>query len=322
MSKLTLSFISEEDQSLRQLLKQYLSRRTLTAVKHQGGQLLVDGQAVTVTYFMKKGQQVDVVFPEEQVSPYLIPYHQPLDILFEDQYYLIVNKPAGQPTLPTKEGQHESLVEQVLAYFLQNKLSSTPHVVTRLDRYTSGIVIFAKYQYTHYLITQQAINKFYLALVDSGLEINEGQLTGYMSIQSGSIIKRIISDEGQYSKTSFKVQYQDEKYALVKLQLHTGRTHQIRVHLSHFGYPIVGDSLYGGDTTKYSHQALHCYAVKFIHPITHQLIEINLLPDNDFQQLIHFNQWQQIIKDTELIQSTTEIKLTNNLLCQLDSREF
>ena len=167
-----------------------------------------------------------------------------------------------------------SLVEQVLGYFKQSSLSITPHIVTRIDRNTSGIVIFTKHGFIHHLMSQTQVDKRYLCICHGNLK-NEGLIDAPIARDPSSIIQRQVNVKGKEARTRFKCLQYSEDYSLSEVHLLTGRTHQIRVHFQHIGYPLVGDDLYGGKDETYHHQLLRCIQISFIHPIKKQKIIIN-----------------------------------------------
>lgn len=210
---------------------------------------------------------------------YLI--QKPLDIVYEDEFILIVNKPQLQNCAPSREHPHESLVEQVLAYLMNKDEQTNPHIVTRLDRNTSGLVLFAKFGHIHHLFSKVKFEKEYICLA-YGRTQSEGVIEAPIARDNESIITRKVSDKGKYAKTSYYTIAQNNNLSLCKVKLHTGRTHQIRVHFQFMGHPIVGDDLYGGIHRLVEGQSLQCCSLKFVHPIKHNKITINV----DYKQLI------------------------------------
>lgn len=197
------------------------------------------------------------------------------NIAYEDEYLLIVRKDSGICSMPNK-GHDISLAGMVIKYFRLNNIKSTVHLVTRLDKDTSGLVIIAKNRLIHHLIKN--INKKYY-LVCEGL-INDSGIIDLPIKKGLDGIKRIISDDGKKSITEYKCINKINNKSLVEVNLITGRTHQIRLHFSSIGYPIIGDRLYNFN---YNNEklALQCHYIKFMHPIYNKYVEINDLP-NDF----------------------------------------
>jgi 23S rRNA pseudouridine1911/1915/1917 synthase len=195
-----------------------------------------------------------------------------LDILFEDDYFLIVNKPAGIAVHPSILHYSDSLSNGVKYYFEKIGLQKKIRPINRLDKDTSGIVIFAKNEYIQEcLVRQMASNVFkkkYIAILLGILEKDSGTINAPISRKDNSIIERCIDENGEKAISHFKVIKRLNKLTQVEYTLETGRTHQLRVHSMFIGHPILGDSLYGKKSDLISRQALHAYEVSFVHPIT------------------------------------------------------
>lgn len=274
-------YVIKKSETVKSFLQRHdYSKKTISAIKHNGA-LLVNGHPVTVRKEMTVGDQFEVHMPIEEPSSNLLPYPKPLDIVFEDEFILIVNKPQSQNCAPSREHPHESLVEQVLAYLMNKDVQTNPHIVTRLDRNTSGLVLFAKFGHIHHLFSKVKFEKEYICLA-YGRTQPEGVVEAPIARDSDSIITRKVSDKGKYAKTSYYTIVQNNTLSLCKVKLHTGRTHQIRVHFQFMGHPIVGDDLYGGVHHLVKGQSLQCCSLKFVHPINHNKISINI----DYKQLI------------------------------------
>lgn len=256
--------------------KQQISKRRLTAIKHNGGKIFVNGVERNVRYELTKGDEITIVFPFEKVSDSLISEQRPLSIVYEDHALLIIEKPPFMNTIPSREHPTGSIANYVKGYFDEKGISSTVHIVTRLDRDTSGLVCIAKNSHVHHLMgimqKQQSIRKEYEAIVHGHLKENEQSITAPIGRNPMSIIEREIREDGQYAHTNVNVlkrtYFNDEPISLVRLQLLTGRTHQIRVHMKHIGHPLVGDDLYGGSREIYDRHALHCVLLEMNHPIS------------------------------------------------------
>lgn len=203
----------------------------------------------------------------------VVPSKMDLDIVYEDEWFLIINKPAGIPIHPSRSHFENSLSNGVRFYFDTIGLQKKIRPVNRLDLDTSGLVIFAKCEYIQEcFIRQMSSNLFqkeYLCLVNGSLMPKTGTIDLPISRKSGSIIERCVDlKNGQPSITYYKVIKEFPSYSLVKCKLGTGRTHQIRVHMANIGHPLLGDTLYGTRSTFIDRQALHSYKIKCIHPIS------------------------------------------------------
>ena len=269
---------------LRDFLKEKgLSRRFLTKLKQVKGAIRVNHQPVRVTWELVKGDQVELDLPKEEANPHLAPNEGGLDILYEDDYLLALNKSAGQTCLPSPQNRSSSLANKVLAYYIKEGAENLKiHPVTRLDKDTSGIILFAKHQYIHHLMTTRShLTKKYLALVQGQVTPTEGVIDLAIGRTEDSIIKRQVKQGGKPAQTSYRVLDQSNQASLLTIDLLTGRTHQIRVHFSHLGHPLLGDSLYGGQAGIIDRQALHCQQVDFTHPLTGQRVHLQAsLPED------------------------------------------
>ncbi len=269
---MTFSIDEQHDgKLLRQFLQENgISRTALTDIKFHGGALLVDGRPVTVRHVLRAGETLSVVFPPERTSDWMDAEAMPLDILYEDDYVLVVNKPAGLATIPSRHHPGGTLANGLLHHYRKQQLDSTVHIVTRLDRDTSGLVLVAKHRHVHHLLSalQQKghVVRTYEAICHGVIVEDEGTIDAPIGRQSDSIIAREVREDGKSAVTHFRVLERLYGYTYVSLRLETGRTHQIRVHLAYLGHPLAGDELYGGSREMIGRQALHSRQLSFFHP--------------------------------------------------------
>lgn len=272
------------------LEEQGISKRALTAIKFDGGKLSVNKEEVTVRYVLKMGDRVTAEFPLEAGSKGLLPEKMPLQIIFEDEYVMVLVKSANMNTIPSREHPTGSLANGLLSYYQKHKIAATVHVVTRLDRDTSGLILVAKHRHIHHLLSEQQkagrVCRSYEAIVEGDFQEKQGNIEAPIGRKETSIIEREVREDGQYACTKFKVLQSGENYTHLSLQLLTGRTHQIRVHMAYIGHPLCGDDLYGGQLDRISRQALHCCHLTFIHPVTGITLTFHEKPPADFQQLL------------------------------------
>ncbi|MGM0523579.1 MAG: RluA family pseudouridine synthase [Bacillota bacterium] len=249
-----------------------LSRQTLKKIKFSGGAIYLNNEPVNVRATVKKGDTIDCLLPKEERSPSLYSVEIPLDILYEDDFIIVLNKPAGLPVMPKMGHDKPSLAHGLIHYYDQTKLPYTVHIVTRLDQDTSGLVLVAKHQLAHGYFREMKVKRRYLALVEGKLKETSGIITLPIARKPGSIIERCVAENGKYAETHYRVIEEADGWSLLNIELKTGRTHQIRVHFSHHNHPLVGDTLYGGTKDKANRQALHCYHLAFTHPYTNETL--------------------------------------------------
>lgn len=242
-----------------------ISRKALKDIK-LNGDILVDGKHQTVRYQLHKGEIVTFIFPDEnnQIPPVDIP----LKIVYEDHYLMVVDKDPNIPCIPTKAHPSHTLAHAISFYYQQIGLSSTIHLVNRLDKETSGLMIVAKYRYIHDLMNDTHIYRLYKAHVRGIVDNGKIDLPIY---KDDCHLKRVIDQRGKPSVTYYRCLKSYGDYSLVECRLETGRTHQIRLHMSSIGHPLIGDPLYGDGQGKFD---LTSFKICFIHPITQQIISI------------------------------------------------
>ena len=288
--------VSEEDSGslLREFLSKYdVSKRALTDIKFKGGYILVNGLEVTVRERLKIGDNITIIFPPEQGSEGLLPEDIPLQIRYEDDFVLVVVKPHSMNTIPSREHPNGSLANALAGYYKKMNIQATIHIVTRLDRDTSGLVLIAKHRHIHHLLSEQQksgqVKRRYQAIAEGYVEGSTGKVEVPIGRKSTSIIEREVRDDGRYACTLFDVLARTEDYTVLKLELLTGRTHQIRVHMAYIGHPLAGDDLYGGHRGGIDRQALHCFELKFLHPFTKKTMIIQEELPNDMMVLLKRN---------------------------------
>ncbi|MER1984534.1 MAG: RluA family pseudouridine synthase [Solibacillus sp.] len=284
-----LHFRATREQLLREAIAEWgISKRALTAIKFDGGDILVNGAEQNVRYVLAVGDEVTIRFPREQVSDGLVAEDEDLQIVYEDEAILVINKPAYQSTIPSREHPTGSVANLLCGYFERQQIASTAHIVTRLDRDTSGLMIIAKHRHIHHLMSEQQqrgeVHREYEAIVHGHAETQS--IMAPIGRKDTSIIEREVRADGQFAHTDVRVVGHCDGYSHIRLKLHTGRTHQIRVHMSYVGHPLVGDDLYGGSTEQLARQALHCVFVEFTHPISGECMRFTSELPLDMRQLI------------------------------------
>lgn len=235
----------------------------------------INGEVYPWSKEVSAGDRFQVqLFPKEELG--VVPSFIEFDILYEDDHLLIVNKPAGIDTHPADDTQTNTLANAVAFYFQANGIESRVRHIHRLDKDTTGAVLFAKHAIAgailDRLLEQRIIKREYLALVQGKVKQKSKMINEPIGRDRHHPTRRRVSPGGQDAITYYEVikHYPDQNITLVKLQLQTGRTHQIRVHMSYIGHPIIGDVLYGGIEKGYSRQALHAFKISLPHPITNE----------------------------------------------------
>ena len=266
--------------SLNDLLKNKfnISSRLLSKLI-RNKKILVNGDIFDTRLKCSVEDELFIDFSFEEDNSNIIPTKMDLSIIYEDEWLLVVNKPANIPVHPSMEHFTDSLANGIRFYFDSIGLKKKIRIVNRLDLNTSGLVIVAKCEYIQECLVKEmydnTFKKSYLALASGIFNKKDDVLTFPIARKHGSIIERCVDFEnGQFSITHYRVIKEIDGNSLILCSLKTGRTHQIRVHMSYIGHPLVGDSLYGDcDISDFPDgQLLHCYSLRFIHPITNNLI--------------------------------------------------
>lgn len=208
-------------------------------------------------------------------------------IAYEDDFLLVLDKPAGMLVHPTVSERGGTLYDYVKDYYEHRSITADIHPVSRLDRNTSGLVIFAKEPIVQFWLNQQEVDKEYLALAQGRLQQMQGIIEAPIARKEGSIIERCVDYErGKYAKTAYEVLGYYGSNTLLRVRLYTGRTHQIRVHLAHIGHPLVDDNLYGTPGPQSRH-ALHAYRLAFKHPVSDDFLEITRILPADLRKILY-----------------------------------
>ena len=284
-----LKYIVKENkyQSINQILKQKF--KISARLQHKlitSKQIFLNGNQADSRIAPQINDAITVNLDFNEESENIIPTPIPLNIIYEDEALLILDKPAGIAVHPSISHYTDSLANGIKYYFDTIGLKRKIRPVNRLDLNTSGLIVFAKNEYVQEcLIQQMQTNEFkkeYLAIVHGIFENVQGTINLPIARKENSIIERCISENGQEAITHYEVLKTSNDLSLVHCILQTGRTHQIRAHMSAIGHPLVGDTLYGPNfSDSITRQALHSYKISFIHPISHQIVSFTSeLPDD------------------------------------------
>ncbi len=274
--------------------------------------VLVDGEPVRASYKILPGDRIVVNIPTSAPPDKAVPEDIPLDIVFEDEHLIVVNKPAGMVTHPGHGNWTGTLANALL--FHCNRLSTIndpfvrPGIVHRLDKDTSGLIVSAKEDVTHAALAKQffdhTIDREYWAIVWGSLAERRGLIEADLGRSKSDRKKFAVVEEGKFAATEYEVLEVFKYLSLVRLKLHTGRTHQIRVHLSHIGHPVFGDPTYHGRRLNYgeptpkmrqevtnllkamNRQALHAKTLGFVHPVTKAHLHFDSELPGDFEEVL------------------------------------
>lgn len=268
--------IDEDSAGLR--VEQFLRRKrysgqNLSEIKRMPKSILVNG----VHYYMRQelsaGDHLQVRICETQNSEKIPPTKLPLDIIYEDEDLLVLNKPAGMPIHPSLNNYTNSMANALAYYFQSQGKPFIFRCCNRLDRDTSGLTIVSKHLVSGSTLSDMTkyreVHREYLAIARGSVTPSEGTIQAPLGRKEGTIIERTVDwEHGEDAVTHYKVVKEANGHSLVSLRLETGRTHQIRIHMKYLGYPLIGDYLYNPDMEYMTRQALHSHHMEFTHPVT------------------------------------------------------
>ena len=285
-----IDYIIDEDSSgLR--VEQFLRRKrysgqNLSEIKRMPKSILVNG----IHYYMRQELSTDdhlqVRICETQSSEKIPPTNLPLDIIYEDEDLLVLNKPAGMPIHPSLNNYTNSIANALAYYFQSQGKPFIFRCCNRLDRDTSGLTIVSKHLVSGSILSDMTkyreVHREYLAIARGHISPSEGIIHAPLGRKEGTIIERTVDwEHGEDAITHYHVVKEANGHSLVSLRLETGRTHQIRIHMKHLGYPLIGDYLYNPDMEYMTRQALHSHHMEFTHPITGEHMSFTApLPDD------------------------------------------
>lgn len=308
-----ISFFVSQDfngKTVYQFLKHSgFSERMVRQLRKQAGKIIVNGATAKTNQVLCQNDELTLPFINNLTTHNTTPNAKhnttnsvlsniaPLDIVYEDELMLIVNKPAGLPCIPTRSHYELNFGKDILAHLLKSNPNAILRLPFRLDLDTAGLLFAYKNQLAFSVMKQTSIQKTYHALVNGKvcqpLTIN-APIETVIKPNGINEQKRVVSPHGKHAVTHIVPIASSNFYSLIQAKIETGRTHQIRVHCSHSGFPLVGDKLYGSEHTEFKHTALVCKTVCFVHPVTkqHLQFEINYPPE-----------WQAFINHHSLLQN-------------------
>lgn len=278
--------------SMKRFLSNHgISMRLIKAVKHGEGQLVLNGAVVSGVITVNSGDRAGIRLADEAPDDTIVASQQPLVVLYEDANWLVVNKPAGLTSVPGPSNRTETLVNRVKGYLeWTHAPNQRPHLVTRLDRDTSGIVLIAKHRVAQGMLANprltETLKKTYTAWIAGTLTPTSGTIDQPIGRVDASP-RRQVTAAGQRAVTRYQVVgvAADQQVSRLRLTLVTGRTHQIRVHLTSLGHPLLGDQLYGGQQDLITRQALHATSLSFFDPFSQTTLQVTAPLPADLQRL-------------------------------------
>lgn len=279
-----------EGMTLRNYLwdKLQYSRRSIVALKKSCGAKL-NGSVSHMNMLLKENDVLELCF-EDSESENIVPEQMDLDVIFEDESMIVINKKPGVPVHPTRRYITGTLANGLAYRWHDEDAARKIRPINRLDKDTSGLVVFAKNAHIQHLLSfyvgTEEFKKEYTALVHGPMKILEGTIDQPIARETEYAVKRVVREDGDKSVTHYKTIAVYPDYCVVAIILETGRTHQIRVHMSYIGHPLLGDTLYGGDTSLIERQALHAGKITMLHPVTKQWHTFEAPLPTDMQKLI------------------------------------
>lgn len=272
-----IDYIVDEDSAgLR--VEQFLRRKrysgqNLSEIKRMPKSILVNGVHYYMRQELSKGDHLQVRICETKNSEKIPPTNLPLDIIYEDEDLLVLNKPTGMPIHPSLNNYTNSMANALAYYFQSQGKPFIFRCCNRLDRDTSGLTIVSKHLVSGSILSDMTkyreVHREYLAIARGSVTPSEGTIQAPLGRKEGTIIERTVDwEHGEDAVTHYKVVKEANGHSLVSLRLETGRTHQIRIHMKYLGYPLIGDYLYNPDMEYMTRQALHSHHMEFTHPIT------------------------------------------------------
>lgn len=275
------------------LRAQGYSRHVIVHLKKTENGITVNGEWAYVRTLLSAGDLLSILLIEDTSSENIVPVPIPFSIAYEDADILVVNKPADTPIHPSQNNYDNTLANGIAWYYQEKNEEFVYRCINRLDRDTTGLLIIAKHMLGAAILSQmmldRQIHRTYRAIVQ-GTPPEFGTIDAPIGRVDGSTIERQVDFEnGEHAVTHYRRVWTDGTISLVELTLETGRTHQIRVHMQHLGYPLLGDFLYQSDRSRITRQALHSYRLEFLHPITKEALSFTAPLPEDMASLITIN---------------------------------
>lgn len=261
-----------------------VSAAQIKKLKFQPQGILVNGEKKNTDYFLSAGDVVEINTSDDSMDSTVIVQTGPLDIVYQDESCMVVNKPYDMPCHPSFNHPTDTIANYFMGYWQERGQMKICRVINRLDRNTSGLVLIALDAHSAEKL-KGTVEKTYTAIAKGRFENSHGIIDRPIARQRESIITRCVRADGQRAVTEYWVKKADDRFTLCDIRLHTGRTHQIRVHFSHIGHRLEGDDLYGGSMENIDRHALHCSRLSFVSPATQQTVKVNCPLPQDMKNL-------------------------------------
>lgn len=270
-----IKYIVEEDNiSLRDFLINKGHSRNFRKKIRLYDVILINGEVGRNHHILHIGDEI-IIKVEEELNPDFILNETELDIIFEDEYFLIINKPPYFSTQPSRKHPQDNIISLVAAYYKKQNIKTNIHIITRLDYLTTGLMLIAKNGLIHQIMEKVQITKKYICKIKGQLSPLEGLIDLPIKRIKEYDIRRWVTSDGARSMTKYQTCKIDNNESYLEVELLTGRTHQIRVHMAYLGHPIVGENLYDEQSGPLH---LHCTSLFFIHPFTKNEIKVTTKP--------------------------------------------
>ncbi|MDY2612659.1 MAG: RluA family pseudouridine synthase [Lachnospiraceae bacterium] len=294
MNRVIDYIIDEADDGLR--IEQYLRRKgysgqNLAEIKRMPKSVLVNGEHYYMKQELNTGDHLSIHICETKCSEKIPPIQIPLDIVYEDEDIIVINKPAGMPIHPSLNNYTNSMANALAWYYQEQGKPFIFRCCNRLDRDTSGLTVVAKHLVSGNILSDMVrrrdIHREYLAIVRGHVSPEAGTINAPLARKPGTIIERTVDwEQGETAITHYRLIEERNEHSLVSLRLETGRTHQIRIHMKYLGYPLIGDYLYNPDMEYIGRQALHSHRLSFTHPITGEPMEFTAPLPKDMEKVL------------------------------------
>lgn len=294
MNRVIDYIIDEAGDGLR--IEQYLRRKgysgqNLAEIKRMPKSVLVNGEHYYMKQELNTGDHLSIHICETKCSEKIPPVQIPLDIVYEDEDIIVINKPAGMPIHPSLNNYTNSMANALAWYYQEQGKPFIFRCCNRLDRDTSGLTVVAKHLVSGNILSDMVrrrdIHREYLAIVRGHVSPEAGTINAPLARKPGTIIERTVDwEQGETAITHYRLVEERNGHSLVSLRLETGRTHQIRIHMKYLGYPLIGDYLYNPDMEYIGRQALHSHRLSFTHPITGKPMEFTAPLPKDMEKVL------------------------------------